>query len=119
MDGFLGGCAVLRDARPLADGARAGERFGEPRAADVQRDRSERGAALGHKADDLGGGIIRSAQRRDAALRLGEGNRRQGDQWLALVRALVAGRELEPRPLPPPVPWIRYVDSASSGEAAP
>jgi dihydroorotase len=48
-----------------------------------------------------------------------EGNRRQGDQSLALVRALVAGRELEPRPLPPPVPWIRYVDSASSGEAAP
>jgi dihydroorotase len=47
------------------------------------------------------------------------GNRRQGDRSLRAVRTFAAGRELEPRPMPPAVPWIRHVASepaAASGE---
>jgi dihydroorotase len=47
------------------------------------------------------------------------GNRRQGDRSLRAVQTFVAGRELEPREMPPPVPWIRNLASersATSGE---
>ena len=39
------------------------------------------------------------------------GNRRAFDRSLRAVRTFVAGRELEPRPMPPTVPWIRLVDA--------
>jgi hypothetical protein len=30
------------------------------------------------------------------------------------IRTFVGGRELEPRPLPPTVPWIRMVESETA-----
>ena len=44
-----------------------------------------------------------------------EGNRRQGDRSFRAVRTFVAGRELEPRPLPPALPWIRFVEPGTEG----
>jgi dihydroorotase len=40
-----------------------------------------------------------------------DGNRRQGNQSLRAIRTFIAGRELEPRPMPPPLPWIQMIDS--------
>ena len=37
------------------------------------------------------------------------GNRRRGDRFFRALRTFVAGRELEPRELPPRLPWIRLV----------
>lgn len=48
-----------------------------------------------------------------------EGNRRVGERSLSAVHTFIAGRELLPRPMPPPVPWIRMVDRevlAGTGE---
>ena len=44
-----------------------------------------------------------------------EGNRRQGDRSFRAVRTFVAGRELEPQPMPPALPWIRLVEPAVEG----
>ena len=43
------------------------------------------------------------------------GNRRQGDRALRSIRTFVAGRQLEPCPLPPPLPWIRLVEQEPDG----
>jgi dihydroorotase len=43
-----------------------------------------------------------------------EGNRRPFDRSIETTHTFVAGRELEPRPMPPPVPWIRYVDAETT-----
>jgi dihydroorotase len=38
------------------------------------------------------------------------GNRRQFDRSFRASHTILAGRELEPRPMPPKLPWIRFVD---------
>jgi dihydroorotase len=43
------------------------------------------------------------------------GNRRQGDRALRSIRTLIAGRQLEPCPLPPALPWIRLVEQERDG----
>jgi dihydroorotase len=43
------------------------------------------------------------------------GARRPFDRTIRSVRTFVAGRELEPRALPPVLPWIRMVDSEVGG----
>jgi dihydroorotase len=43
-----------------------------------------------------------------------QGNRRQFDRMIHAIRTFVGGRELEPRPLPPTVPWIRMVESETA-----
>jgi dihydroorotase len=43
-----------------------------------------------------------------------EGNRRVGERSLSAVHTFIAGRELPPRPMPPPVPWLRMVDQESA-----
>ena len=43
------------------------------------------------------------------------GNRRQGDRHFRSIRTFVAGRQLEPCPLPPALPWIRLVDQEADG----
>jgi predicted amidohydrolase len=43
------------------------------------------------------------------------GNRRQGDRALRSIRTFIAGRQLEPSPLPPPLPWIRLVEQEFDG----
>ena len=47
------------------------------------------------------------------------GNRRPFDRTILAIRTIVGGRELEPRDLPPPLPWIRLVEpeiAAARGE---
>jgi dihydroorotase len=39
-----------------------------------------------------------------------DGNRRQGERSIRSVRTFIAGRELEPRPMPPRLPWIQLVE---------
>jgi dihydroorotase len=42
-------------------------------------------------------------------------NRRQGDRALRSIRTFIAGRQLEPCPLPPTLPWIRLVEQEPDG----
>jgi dihydroorotase len=44
------------------------------------------------------------------------GNRRLFDRTISAVRTFVAGQELEPRPMPPKLPWIRLVQPAMAGQ---
>jgi dihydroorotase len=41
-----------------------------------------------------------------------DGNRRQGERSIRSVRTFIAGRELEPRPMPPRLSWIQLVEPA-------
>jgi dihydroorotase len=39
------------------------------------------------------------------------GNRRLGDRSIKSERVFVGGQELEPRPMPPPLPWMQLIDA--------
>jgi dihydroorotase len=75
-----------------------------------------RGDTLGTLAPGTAADVaILSVEQRPVDLVDIYGNRRQGDRALRSIRTFIAGRQLEPCPLPPALPWIRLVEQEPDG----